>query len=701
MVLDTAVDGLLMALRQKIGSVYHVLFGDIGRTFGTVSSILLLILAIAPAKDYLSEWRCFQKKYANLVHGRVDAASLEKRLPHGIQQIWIPEQGIVDRCTTCHVALNEASLRDVPQQPFRLHPRIPHTLTEFGCVVCHGGQGRATTVEEAHYSTAAWKAPLRPAKYIESGCGQCHLAPLPGTPKLNEGRHLLAREGCVRCHVLKMADGALLQGTDTPSSLAHIADKTTREWIYAWLKDPQAYSISATMPNFGFGDGEARDISAFLIAQSVPLHPGQVAEPAAAAASSAATVESDLQAGTSLYGQLFCSSCHAVQNAYGVLLGGDFGPELTKIGSKVKPQWLAAWLRNPADFFTGTKMPHYRLDNKQIGLLMGFLLAKKDDDLLANVHLPDATPEQITHGRALVADYGCASCHEINGVKKPENFAPELTAIGSKPFAQIAFPPGVPHTLPDFLAAKVRKPRAFAATLKMPQFKLTEQQIEAISTALLAQTDRARTQPSRLRLASLRDSNYQAGGNPGRLIDDLRCFSCHRIQGRGGDMAPDLTWEGSSVQREWLLEFFKNPGTLRPTLIRRMPKFNLTDAEINTLTDYIMTVYQMPPPFNRDEIPAGVTPALAEQGRQLFYTVYACQSCHVIDDQKDRGYIGPTLWNVGKRLNANWVYHWLKDPQSLRPGTLEPNRNMSDDDARALTAFLMSLKSAGKQGAQK
>ena len=65
---------------------------------------------------------------------------------------------------------------------------------------------------------------------------------------------------------------------------------------------------------------------------------------------------------------------------------------------------------------------------------------------------------------------------------------------------------------------------------------------------------------------------------------DLACFSCHRINGHGGDMAPDLTWEGSSVQRQWLVEFLKNPNTLRPSLIRRMPKLNLTEGEINELT---------------------------------------------------------------------------------------------------------------------
>ena len=35
----------------------------------------------------------------------------------------------------------------------------------------------------------------------------------------------------------------------------------------------------------------------------------------------------------------------------------------------------------------------------------------------------------------------------------------------------------------------------------------------------------------------------------------------------------------------------------------------------------------------------------------------------------DKGYIGPTLTGVGSRLTAAWVYHWLKNPQALRPGT--------------------------------
>jgi len=90
------------------------------------------------------------------------------------------------------VGLKEASLNDVPTQPFRPHPVIPHKLDQFGCTICHRGQGAATTVAEAHNSTLAWEQPILPAKYIESSCGECHRGPLPGAPQLNQGRHLLS-----------------------------------------------------------------------------------------------------------------------------------------------------------------------------------------------------------------------------------------------------------------------------------------------------------------------------------------------------------------------------------------------------------------------------------------------------------------------------------------------------------------------------
>lgn len=525
---------------------------------------------------------------------------------------------------------------------------------------------------------------MLPARYVESSCGQCHLDRSPGTPSLNTGRNLLASYGCVRCHVVTLPDGAKITPTDDPPELTHIAEKTTREWVYGWLKSPQSYSATATMPNYQFKDDELRDISAFLVPQSpTPAS----APPLAPAPPDAAT----LQAGASLYGESFCASCHAVQNAAGLMVGGNVGPELTRIGMKAKPAWLAKWIGNPKVYDPGTEMPHYRFDEKQIALITGFLGSKTDSDWMSGIHLDAPTNQQIARGKQLVSASGCTSCHVIDGLPKSENFAPELTVVGSLPLVKALFKPGMDHSLPAYIEAKIREPRSLGPGLKMPQFSLSPAQVQALTTALLAQTDRARTLPPSMRVAGVYPTPYEPAGEAGRLMRDLNCFTCHAINGHGGDMAPDLTWEGTSVQRVWLFKFMKNPNTLRPALIRRMPKFNLDDHEANVITDYLMTVYQTPA-FDRDETVTHADKAEAENGRQLFYSKYACQSCHIVDPKQDKGYIGPTLTAVGSRMNAAWIFHWLKGPAALRARTLEPNWSMSDTDARELTAFLVAQK---------
>ena len=123
------------------------------------------------------------------------------------------------------------------------------------------------------------------------------------------------------------------------------------------------------MPNFQLSDDDARDISAFLIGQSTPYLTAAAIErlPPVPAQDDAAA----LQQGSSVYGESFCASCHAMQNAAGLMVGGNVGPELTRVGSKVKPEWLAEWLRNPKVYDPDTAMPHYRFEAKDIGLADG------------------------------------------------------------------------------------------------------------------------------------------------------------------------------------------------------------------------------------------------------------------------------------------------------------------------------------------
>lgn len=665
------------------------------RWFAAVSVLLLVSLAIAPAKNHFSDWRHYQKSYLKLATERQNGTLVRSFQP-GIRQIWIPKFSVTDRCESCHVNLNGVLL-GASSQPFRKHPPVHHQIDEFGCVMCHRGQGPATTVDEAHYATAAWEQPLLPPTYLEASCGQCHLGTLEGNPGLNEGRQLLSSYGCTHCHLLTQPDGNVIKPDDDPPPLVHIAEKTSREWIYAWIKNPQAYAVSATMPNFLLSDQDAVDIASFLIAQST--HSAAVKESANATVPAPASADASTQAAT-LYGSLFCSSCHAVQNEAGNLVGGNFGPELTRIGSKANPEWLRHWLQGPANYEPGTRMPRYRLDDQQINLLSSFLLAKKDADFLANVHLPPSDATSVARGKRLVTESGCAACHQINGVNPPQNFAPELSRVGSRAVTQLVFVPGMKHTVPDYIAGKVSDPRAFGPDLKMPKFSLTNQQIEALTTALLAQTDRAAGLPKEMLLSAQHPSGYQPGGDAGRLMQDLRCLSCHSINGNGGDMAPDLSLEGSAVQQAWLEDFLKNPNTLRPALIRRMPKFNLHPAEIKTLSDYILSAYQAAGIDSQVIDPHALNADAAARGKQLFYSKYGCQSCHIVDYKTDKGYIGPALASVGNRLTPPWMYRWLLDPKALRPGTMMPNLKIKDDEARDLTAFLTTLKAKQSGGAK-
>jgi mono/diheme cytochrome c family protein len=67
------------------------------------------------------------------------------------------------------------------------------------------------------------------------------------------------------------------------------------------------------------------------------------------------------------------------------------------------------------------------------------------------------------------------------------------------------------------------------------------------------------------------------------------CFMCHRLNGEGGKVGPDLTVEGIRGRTdEWLIGHFKDPSAYTPGSI--MPAFkNLTDEQLKALTAFLQT----------------------------------------------------------------------------------------------------------------
>jgi mono/diheme cytochrome c family protein len=183
---------------------------------------------------------------------------------------------------------------------------------------------------------------------------------------------------------------------------------------------------------------------------------------------------------------------------------------------------------------------------------------------------------------------------------------------------------------------------------------------------------------------------FRPAGAFGELYERYKCYVCHRFNGYGGTLAPDLTLEGSRAQHKWIVDFLKNPQTLRPTLTFRMPQFNIPTEEATVLADYLTMVMQTPNVNLAGTETNSFTPQMAGLGKQLYEVKYQCQSCHTIGSTG--GYVGPNLTNVGNWMNPAWIEEWLKDPQSLVPDAIEPRRSLTDEERAALTAYLMTLK---------
>lgn len=95
-------------------------------------------------------------------------------------------------------------------------------------------------------------------------------------------------------------------------------------------------------------------------------------------------------------------------------------------------------------------------------------------------------------------------------------------------------------------------------------------------------------------------------------------------------------------------------------------------------------------PIAAVQIPAPkVDPIAVELGKKI-YQDKNCKMCHKLN--KIGGTIGPKLDKVGARRDAEWFFHHFKDPQSISPGSRMPNYNFSNDDADALTAYMLTLQ---------
>ncbi|MCH7944829.1 MAG: c-type cytochrome [Armatimonadetes bacterium] len=197
------------------------------------------------------------------------------------------------------------------------------------------------------------------------------------------------------------------------------------------------------------------------------------------------------------------------------------------------------------------------------------------------------------------------------------------------------------------------------------------------------------------------------------MFDTKGCASCHKLNGRGGNLGPELDKVGVKVSRQvpmkfiegdhtlpqWLMEHFQDPQKIVEDSQMKPP--GLTDDEIMALTTYMLSLQGRDLPSTylspekhlemyRMNVPLDLS------GEELFKKF--CATCH--DSGEVGGYDkffkkympavrGPTYLQIAtvEYLEAN-----IKQghPETLMPSWSKGSGGLTDEEVRRISEFLLS-----------
>ena len=599
---------------------------------------------------------------------------------------------------------------------------------------------RATWEEEYNWHEMHhWLKPMLPVKYSEASCFKCHNneVQIKGADKLTLGLTLIEKNGCNGCHTIETYPSRRKAGPD----LSRINEKVNKKWAGNWIKDPRSFRHNTRMPSFfnqennsdpesiKRNDTEIATIVEYLFQNGEKKNTNNDRK-----------YRGNSDSGAQLFDVVGCKGCHIIEpNPENLPVKTTLkdvlkqqGPNLIGLGSKTTANWIFNWLKNPSEYWHDTRMPNLRLSDTEAKDLTAYLLSFENpqfegkDAVLINAEALDEITlgwlgkkymekesvsrlEKMDYNEKVgyVADksiryYGCYGCHNIPGYENAKPIGTELTVEGSKPIDKLDF--GFQHDLDhnnySWFSEKLKNPRIFDVgkvvanedKLRMPNFNLKPEEIEAIVTAILGFTD-DKVGESMLASKLVPDPQIFEGR---KLIRDNNCQGCHIIDGFGGQIAenyrapeyapPNLNTEGAKVQPDWLFNFFHNPSIIRPNIQVRMPSFNLTDEDWNA----IIRAFQ----HSDNDLLAFESDYHVDQSTTQFkageklHELGACNNCHFYGTTFPKH--GPQTWapNMAltkERLQSDWVVDWLRDPQVIMPGTKMPAPFLPDAETLELS----------------
>jgi mono/diheme cytochrome c family protein len=574
------------------------------------------VLASAPVKPYFAEWRSVQKEYNRLAI----AAGLAP-IAIEVKQIWKPALGVTDRCTTCHLGMGPGSAPIVGHATFGAHPAIPHDPREFGCTVCHGGQGRATSKDAAHGFVSHWDEQILEKGHLAAGCGTCH-DQFPTAPRavLAEGARRIEQLDCLSCH---RVDG---RGRGDAPDLSYVGLRGfDAEWPAKHLAKHEAAANEAWRSSFGpIAQPDLSTIDLFL---KTRVGAPRVVEARAVA----------MERG--------CLGCHKLGG-----IGGDEGPALDAVGRKpagdfnfarvpgapTTINYMRAHLIDPARVFPGSTMVAQEYTPDEIELLTSWILFLRSRDVPAaflpkdrvrrailNEPRPSLPPDQ-TFGAF------CAACHGAEGQGHSYgNSEARFPAIGSPDFLNVASDEFIVSTL------RTGRPNRRMPALAAPGATLDDAAVTGIVAYLRGRLGVA---PSQASLGAI-PADIAVGVQTYR--DD--CAACHGDAGEGTSLGPPLAAADRplSDERAYTATVHGVPGTAMPAYADRPP------AALAAVLRFMKTL----PRTGTSRAAWSLGTGNAADGAALYGST--CAGCH---GAAGEGKVGPALANPAFRQAATTAF---------------------------------------------
>jgi type 1 glutamine amidotransferase/mono/diheme cytochrome c family protein/glucose/arabinose dehydrogenase len=411
------------------------------------------------------------------------------------------------------------------------------------------------------------------------------------------------------------------------------------------------------------------------------------------------------RAGRDLFASHRCANCHALPSKTTPdsmpELASD-APRLSDVGSRLRPAWIAAWLLNPASVCDGATMPrvlHERLgltSRQQAADIAAYLATLgKPAAGSAPGSSPVTSDERLAQGESLYDDLGCVQCHRFTPPAENDEFG--RTSLY---FAADKFQPGA-------LQAYLAHPHADYAWSRMPDFHLSESEVDALAEVIRGK--------STGKIAEA-ESPIPDADRGRELLRSNGCSQCHRLDAA---VPPDPPKRASV----WQSDAARGCLAADPTARGQAPDFGLNDDDRKSLRAFL----QLGAANLLHDAPAEVSERLMSQLR--------CAACHSRDGRSNRwaqildvdGTQGlppeplPALTWTGEKLHSLWTErqlagtlpyrsrNWLKARMPAFPaqaawiarglaaehGVFSGDRPPADDPKLIETGRLLTLKGAG------